>query len=61
MLFGFDAFASSPFSTQTDLNKVFLTGNSVTSAVGNITLVGKATVLLTGNAVTASVGGLPLL
>jgi len=54
---GFASFAETSFSGQPDLNKVFLTGNSVTSSVGNIINIANATVVLTtAGSVTTSIG-----
>ena len=38
MLFGFNAFASSPFSGEVDITKIAVTGQSVSSAVGTVTI-----------------------
>ena len=38
MLFGFNAFASSPFSGEVDTTKIAVTGQSVSSAVGTVTI-----------------------
>jgi hypothetical protein len=53
---GFSSFAETSFSGQQDLNKAFLTGNSVTSSIGNVITNIDAAVTVTGNAVTAAVG-----
>lgn len=38
MLFGFNAFASSPFSGEVDTTKIAVTGQAVSSAVGTVTI-----------------------
>jgi len=57
MLFGFNAFASSPFSGEVDTAKVVVTGQAVSSAVGTVTIKSQPAVIeLTGFGLNANIG-----